>query len=200
MKCSFLHVTGPYVDDVPRKEPTSKYLRGLEGVISRLIDSSNLPEEITRTDVQQALFKGNSYNNEEMDVAVHIVNSLRPFAPRMKESGAVPHHVLVTGPFAYFANHLLMAMGFKDFTRRLSPVSSAGKVHAIPLNAQGICETLCPPKEYHFDVFDSTGKLVSQQQSASKNAATMFGAFFDLTVIHTKCTDYGLRFANRLVL
>ncbi|GJJ78548.1 hypothetical protein EMPS_10907 [Entomortierella parvispora] len=182
-----------------KKEPKSKYLKGIEALICKLIDMASLPDLISEAEIRNHLFSGQSFKDNEIQVAVHIVNALRPFAPKKHASGSIPHHVLATGPFAYLANHLLIAMGFSEFSRQLSPVSSAGKLLPLPLNSSGISESLCALDPHHFDIFDSTGLLVSDQKHAPGNAPTIFSAFFDMQVIHATCAKFGLRFGDRLV-
>ncbi|GJJ74279.1 hypothetical protein EMPS_06637 [Entomortierella parvispora] len=182
-----------------KKEPKSKYLKGIEALICKLIDMASLPDLISEAEIRNHLFSGQSFKDNEIQVAVHIVNALRPFAPKKDASGSIPHHVLATGPFAYLANHLLIAMGFSEFSRQLSPVSSAGKLLPLPLNSTGISESLCALDPHHFDIFDSTGLLVSDQKHAPGNAPTIFSAFFDMQVIHATCAKFGLRFGDRLV-
>jgi hypothetical protein len=186
-----------FVEEARKAEPKSKHLKVLEAVICKLIDMASLPDRITETEFRGQLFAGKKIKDNEIQVGVHIVNALRPFAPRKDSSGSIPRHILATGPFVYLANQLMLAMGFGDFTRQLSPVSSAGKLLPLPLNAAGISETLCFLEEHHFDVFDSTEMLVSDQKHAPRNASAMFGAFFDMEAIYSVCSRFGLRFADR---
>ncbi|GJJ75259.1 hypothetical protein EMPS_07617 [Entomortierella parvispora] len=181
-----------------KAEPTSKHLRGLETVICKLLDIGELSGLVTKDIVRQHLFDSHTFKENEVDAAVIIINALRPFTPK-PTSGTIPRHVLATGPFAYLANHLLHAMGFGDFTRKLYPISSAGKLHPLPLGSTGIREALCSSKKEHFDVFDAEGTLCSTQALGVKNAPVIFSAFFDMSVIHSICQKYGLVFADRLL-
>ncbi|GJJ70397.1 hypothetical protein EMPS_02746 [Entomortierella parvispora] len=181
-----------------KAEPTSKHLRGLETVICKLLDIGELSGLVTKDIVRQHLFDSHTFKENEVDAAVKIINALRPFTPK-PTSGTIPRHVLATGPFAYLANHLLHAMGFGDFTRKLYPISSAGKLHPLPLGSTGIREALCSSKKEHFDVFDAEGTLCSTQALGVKNAPVIFSAFFDMSVIHSICQKYGLVFADRLL-
>lgn len=162
-----------------------------------LLDANDLPERITVADLRSRLFKGQSFKDHEMEVAVKLVNTLRPFAPQRDGKGHIPHHVLATGPFVYLANQLLVAVGHGDFTRRISPVSSVAKMHSLPLNAKGMYEALCSEEEYHFDVRSSDDKPISDSVVATRSPLTMFSAFFDMTAIHSICSEYGLNFADR---
>jgi hypothetical protein len=180
-----------------KAEPKSKHLKPLEAVVCKLIDIAQLPDRITEDEFRNHLFEGHKFNDAEIQAGTHIVNALRPYAPKKDSSGNIPRHILVTGPFVYLANQLLFAMGFADFARQLSPVSSAGKLLPLPLNASGISETLCSQEARHFDVFDSTGLLVSDQKHAPRNPSTMFQAFFKMQEIHAACSKFGLSFAER---
>ncbi|GJJ77392.1 hypothetical protein EMPS_09751 [Entomortierella parvispora] len=184
-------------DDSYKTEPKSKYLRGLEAVTCYLVDTNDPPNEITTADLRRHLFKGKSYKDNEVQMAVFVANALRPFAPRKNSGGHIPHHILATGPFVYLSNQLLFAMGYGDFARRISPVSSVGKMHPIPLNATGMYETLCSREEYHFDVRALNNKVIPDRKAANHSPAIMFGAFFKMDVVHKTCLEHGMIFANR---
>ena len=100
------------------------------------------------------------------------------------------------GPFCLLANNLLRALGFSDYTRRLFPISSCGKSHAIPLNAAGVFEVLCASGPGHFDV-RTDGKMVTGAAQARKNETAILGAFFDLEVVRDICRQHHLLFENR---
>jgi hypothetical protein len=190
-------------------EPTSKDLRGLEAVCCKLLDlrlaeSNQNDPEGERDDVTVTLFREHlrdpsKYSDREIKVAVDIVNALRPFTPKGDSTNPVPRHVLATLPFVYLGNILIRAMGYSDFTKRICPVSSVGKLFAFTLNPIGICECLCAEDSGHFDVLDANGHVRSLVNGASKdsNRSAIIGAFFDLDKIDSICKRNGLIFADR---
>ncbi|GJJ74602.1 hypothetical protein EMPS_06960 [Entomortierella parvispora] len=184
-----------------KAEPTSKHVKGLEVVICKLLDLSetDLPTVITDDDFRAYLFTGHKFLHDEIKVAAGIVNLLRPFAPRKDKSGHIPRHILATGPFVYLANLLLRAMGFQDFTREISPISSAGSIHAIPLGSIGLTQVLCCPDKGHFDVHSQRGELLSKPELAVDHSSLIFAAFFKMETVNSICKAHGLEFANRMM-
>ena len=137
------------------KEPTSKHLHGLEAITKDLIDDASFGAEVTEQDVQQRLHEPDKFTADEIKVAVGIVNSFRPFSPKRDADHPIPQNILAIGPICQLFNMILWATGYGDFTRKLCPVSSCGKLQPIPLGATGICEALCAKDPRHFDVLDS---------------------------------------------
>ncbi|GJJ73129.1 hypothetical protein EMPS_05487 [Entomortierella parvispora] len=181
-------------------EPSSKHLRGLEAVTCLMLDESGDYQEATHQMVRDHLFEPESYSDSEIDVAVNILNLLRPYTPKKDEEGKIQEHLFILGPFCHLANNILTALGYHDFTRRLSPVSSCGKDHPLPLTPIGICETLCAQEPGHFDVRDrDAGKVVSLVKVANKNKSVVIGAFFDLEILHNICKKHHLQFEDRLL-
>jgi hypothetical protein len=165
-------------------------------VTGLLLDKADLPALITPIIVREHLYEAEKFNDNEINVVVRIVNMLRPFTPKRDENNKIHEHILTLGPFCLLANNLLRALGYSDFTRRLVPISSCGKSHAIPLNDIGVVETLCAREPRHFDV-ECNGRLVSDTSRAKKNGKAILGAFFDLQIVHDICKQHDLQFDDR---
>jgi hypothetical protein len=168
--------------------------------MSSLLDKGGeCPMEVTREIFRDTLHEPQKYLDEELDVAVKIVNWLRPFTPkRGGPEDKIIAHPLVLGPFCFLANNLLRAIGYKQFSRRLSPLSSCGKVQPLPLGATGICEVLCAREGGHYDVCKD-GVIYSLTNSVSTPACkdVVFNAFFDMKKVEHILRSHNLVFQDR---
>ena len=153
---------------------------------------------VSTEDFKKVLHEPDKYSDHEIELAVKIVNWLRPFTPKQDLEGKLVSHPLTLGPFCYIANNILKAIGYKDFTRRLSPMSACGKRLPIPLSAAGICEILCAGQGGHFDAC-LDGRVHSTVPDASKPTSrrVIFSAFFDMEAIVKICNEYNLVFGDR---
>jgi hypothetical protein len=147
---------------------------------------------------RKVLHDPEKYSDDEVELAVKIVKWLRPFTPKQDTDGKIVCHPLVLGPFCYLANNFLRALGYQDFTRRLSPMSACGKRHPLPLSTAGICEILCAEQEGHYDAY-LDGRVHSTTTNASKATSRniIFNSFFDMGVILRLCNEHNLIFSDR---
>ncbi|KAG0036363.1 hypothetical protein BGZ83_003824, partial [Gryganskiella cystojenkinii] len=184
-----------------KEEPTSKHLRGLEVVICQLIDDAASWAEVTMATLEKTLHERDKYTMDQKNAAIKIVNKLRLFAPRKDPNGKVPHHILAVGPFCRLSILLLRALGYKDFTRKLCPISACGTRQALPVGCNGICEILCSETPGHFDVFDHKGNVKSRTIFTGKPQVSdcIFRSFFDMNTVHNQCRKYNLKFADRFI-
>jgi len=171
----------------------------LEVVISKLIDDGGTWQTATIDLVDKTLHKGSKYTREVKEAAVKIINLLRVFAPRASSDNKVHRHVLAVGPFCRLATVLLRALGYKEFAKKLCPISSAGKQQALPVGSTGLCEILCAEAQGHFDAMDNNNKIWSLTTYAARQDISdmIFRSFFDMRVVHSQCQKFGLKFADR---
>ncbi len=156
---------------------------------------------MTEQDVQQRLHEPAKFTADEIKVAVGIVNSFRPFSPKRDADHPIPSNILAIGPICQLFNSILRATGYSEFTKKLCPLSSCGKLQPIPLGATGICEALCAKGPRHFDVLDSKSRIRSLTTGASRPDTTrlIFASFFNMDKVLELCKRHGLVFADRQV-
>ena len=88
-----------------------------------LLDKGGGVQEVTSEIVREHLYEDEKFSEDEIKVVVDISNLLRPYCPKRGADGKLHEHIFVLCPFCLLANHILRALGYSDFTRRLSPLS-----------------------------------------------------------------------------
>ncbi|KAF9343017.1 hypothetical protein BGX34_007345, partial [Mortierella sp. NVP85] len=110
-------------------------------------------------------------------------------------------HIALRAPLAMIANRTLQIAGYSHFTRRITPLISAGSVHALALGSVGVYEVFCGQSKRRFDVQDAEGNPLTSVADVTRfpaNKEAVFGAFFDMRRVKAVCKDHGLVFANRI--
>ncbi|KAF9951037.1 hypothetical protein BGZ65_006228 [Modicella reniformis] len=195
-------------DDTTKKEPSRSRLKALQAVLRMLLESPTINRKITKDYVKRSGFIGNDFSENECQVVADIANALRPYVPKRRASASGSKtqdpiaHVALRAPLVIIANTILRATGYSEFTRRMTPQSSAASVHALPLGAVGMYETFCSSEPRQFDVHDINGLPLTAYRnitSVPENKRAVFAAFFDLHKIDTICRKHGLKFADRII-
>jgi len=81
---------------------------------------------------------------------------------RKDSAGNIPQHALALAPFCHLANNLLRAMGYSDFRRRLSPLSSTLTAYELRCNMRGSLHRYSGPlgrlEGWYLDVHHQHGR------------------------------------------
>ena len=137
----------------------------------------------------------NELSKAEFDAILHICSVLMPFIPPPSQKQAIAFQL----PIVILCNFLQSASGYSQFNREISPSISAGKIHALDIDAVAIYEMLASNSEQqNFTIKDAHDVPISSTRWAIANKDATFAAFFDLRKIKNVCNDYGLDFQHRL--
>ncbi|KAF9999497.1 hypothetical protein BGZ65_005153 [Modicella reniformis] len=115
-----------------KKEPGGRTLRRLQALIKVLLESPSAKAQFDLDHVKQSVFKGCSFSEEELQVALRIINFLRPFVPRRWKSAHDKNyrqhtpHVALRAPLTIISNAVLRLLGRGEFTRRIAPHVAKG--------------------------------------------------------------------------
>lgn len=185
-------------------------MNALQSLTRRVLQDPDpkLDVAVTADTIRSHAFDKDKFSEHEYEVAAMIVQALRPHIARNQavpagETGShhPPRFVMLLAPFALIANTILIATGYRKFTRLLSPNQSATSTHPLPLNAAALYEVLASSGENQFDVREPgvSGRTITDAHRARdvEGGKAMFAAFFDLDAIDRICTNHGLKFANK---
>ncbi|KAG0041716.1 hypothetical protein BGZ83_001405, partial [Gryganskiella cystojenkinii] len=181
-------------------EPSYQHEQRLVSLAKSVWDDSKRPETVDEAFVRTHCRALVEYSQEQVEFTVKILNILTPHWPHEEEARKLGH-VLFDTPFLTLANAFLRGAGYNEFLQEVSPISSCGSVHALPLNPSGIYETLCGLKKGRFQTYLKSGDEITDvmQATHSPNAECMFASFFNMDVIRSYCRKRKLEFANRII-
>ncbi|KAF9079434.1 hypothetical protein BGX27_006453, partial [Mortierella sp. AM989] len=193
------------VEDQVTKEPSRERLRALQAVLKLLLESPHIHEVVDANWVRKTSHVKSDFTDSECEVVALLANALRPYVPHKRKTPdssalqkAIPH-IALRAPLVLIANSVMLATGYSQFTRRISPQISPASVHGMSLNPVGIYETLCKSTENHFDVRDMDGRMITDYRNITKyqpNRRKVMGSFFDLNKIDEICGAHGLTFRD----
>ncbi|KAG0379405.1 hypothetical protein BGX24_000570 [Mortierella sp. AD032] len=187
------------------KEPTAERLKGLEAISIKLLELPDSNEPITEENVRGKLFEPENYSSDEIEAVLRLVALLRPYTPKKpasrSQSKSYPKRVLTCGPFIYVANAVLRSAGYRDFTRRICPVTSVGSQHAVTLDSSVIFGNFGGQAPGRLDINGPSGRLITSSTVArlsKEHRSFMFGGLFNMAIIDDACRKHGLEFAQRI--
>lgn len=191
-----------------KKEPDRHTLRRLQALIKVLLESPSTKAQFDLDHVKQSVFKGCSFSEEELKVALKLINFLRPFVPRRwksaKDKDYRQHtpHVTLRAPLAIISNAVLRLLGRDNFTRRIAPHVAAGDLHGLQLGAAQVFDALCSSTAGHYDVVGIHGDISNFQDVTSprENKGMVFQGFFNMGRVESICREHGFQFGQRYVL
>ncbi|CAO3565153.1 unnamed protein product [Mortierella alpina] len=170
------------------KESSAATIRALLAITTMLVRSSSVTKDVDVSWVRRSSFRRNDFTEKECKAVAEIVNAFRPYIPKRQqdEDGATTTkpfpHIVLRAPFVLIANSLLRAAGYHEFVRRMMPQIAPSSLHALHLGAVGIYEVLCAESARHFDVRDTNGDALTNQNDVTKvtgNKQAIFAQFFN---------------------
>ncbi|KAF9177831.1 hypothetical protein BGZ49_005492, partial [Haplosporangium sp. Z 27] len=183
------------------REPSSKRLRSLQVVLTTLLESPNLDQDVNRNWVRKSSYTGSDFTDQECDVVLNLANRLRPYIPTRRPDGQGSlNHLTLRAPLVFIANAVLRATGYHKFTRLVYPQVSPSSLYGLQLNARGMFEVFCSKGERQFDIVDSKNVALTNGSMVStpENKRAVFSAFFNMTEVDNLCNAHGLVFKNRI--
>ncbi|GJJ74906.1 hypothetical protein EMPS_07264 [Entomortierella parvispora] len=158
------------------------------------------------THIKDTVYKGTSFTENQLMVAQKIINALRPYVPRRwrnaQDDDYRPHtpHIVLRAPIVLISNAILRLLGQVEFTRRLSPVISSGKLHGLHLGARHIYEVLSGPMGGRYDINGDLGIITNVTDCVGSLMAkrAVFANFFDIDKIDAICKKHGFQFGTRM--
>jgi hypothetical protein len=200
--------SGSNTTKAPKKnEPCRRTLRRLQALIKVLVESPCEKVQYDLDHVKQSVFKGSSFSEEELQVALRITNFLRPFVPRRWKSCHDKNyrqhtpHITLRAPLAIITNSVLRILSRTEFPRRIAPSVAAGSLHGLQLGASQLFDSLCSSSPGHYDVVGVYGDItsVADVSKPRENKQMLFKGFFDMVEIDTMCRRHGFQFGQRYV-
>ncbi|GJJ73706.1 hypothetical protein EMPS_06064 [Entomortierella parvispora] len=192
--------------DLKEKEPSRKTLRRLQTVVRTLLESPLPTPTFSMDHIKDSLYKGTSFTERQLLVAQKIINFLRPYVPRRwrdAEDEDYRHHtphIVLRAPIVLISNAVLRLLGQTEFTRRLSPSISSGKIHGLQLGAGHLYQVLSGESAGRYDLHGATGIMTNVADcTASFNAKrVVFANIFDIEKIEGICKRHGFTFGMRM--
>ena len=173
-------------------DATRSRLISLKAIIRNILLSNDLHTVISKETLKEHL---HDISNEEADVVLLIINSLIPYIPSKEHSFTIMHQL----PFVLLANEILELTGYKKFTRKICPTPVI-RDHALTVDGPALYYMLTRKGSNPLHLFDYDGYWIDSEEVARRHQDEVFGAIFDMKVIHDTCQDYNLTFHRNMVI